>query len=128
MNIKTMLLRRCFMSVYKVTSITLISSPITSYQCSHTYELTAVECHYKECEYHEWTTWSATCGITAQRSRTLRKAEDKMKKRYGGCAGLPVKCQNKETESQQLKSCSCKLIKFCLSRDMLVLYFLIDDT
>jgi len=74
------------------------------------YTIKAVECRYKECEYHDWTAWSATCGITARRSRTLRKAEDKRQERFGGCAGLPKQCENKETESQQLKSCSCKFM------------------
>ena len=69
---------------------------------------TAVDCKYKECNYGEWSTWSATCGVTARRTRSLKNSVDKVKQRFGGCAGLPQQCQNKETEDKQLQSCNCK--------------------
>lgn len=66
----------------------------------------AYNCRYVTCDYNQWSDWSASCGISMRRTRTLSKVNERYIKRQGGCSGLKVTCDRQLTE---LKTTNCKL-------------------
>ncbi|XP_066936875.1 uncharacterized protein [Clytia hemisphaerica] len=94
-------------NVFKVGSLSELKNALWSVKRA---SCAPVKCQYKICTYSAWSKWSATCGVTAQRTRALTKSENAVKERLGGCAGLPTSCESRETESKTLKSCSSFLV------------------
>lgn len=68
---------------------------------------TAYNCRYVTCDYYQWSSWSASCGVAIKRTRGLSKVNEHFIKQQGGCSGLKVTCDKQETE---IKTTNCEFI------------------
>ena len=73
----------------------------------HFFYFTAFNCRYVTCDYYQWSSWSASCGIGMKRTRGLSKVNEHFIKRQGGCSGLKVTCDKQETET---KTANCEFM------------------
>ncbi|XP_078353361.1 uncharacterized protein LOC144638092 isoform X2 [Oculina patagonica] len=87
-------------SVQNMNQLRTLIGSITASSCQ-TYN-----CRYVTCDYSQWSTWSASCGVSIKRTRGLTKVNEHYIKRQGGCSGLKVTCDKQETETKTT-NCPC---------------------
>lgn len=90
-------------SVNNMDQLRALIGSITSSSCS-TYN-----CRYVTCDYNQWSSWSASCGVAMKRTRGLSKVNEHFIKRQGGCSGLKVTCDAQETETKTT-NCPCVIV------------------
>ena len=67
----------------------------------------AVTCHYKDCYYDAWSSWSASCG-KVYRTQRFRTSHNRQKTQVGACGNLKTSCDSYIREYRNLAACPSK--------------------